>query len=47
MTKIHGKDYRVVLKALNDAMIDDSARRQLDDWCSIVKFGQKIKALDV
>jgi hypothetical protein len=45
MTKIHNKDNVMLLKALDDAMIDDAARKQLDDWCSVVKFGQNPKAL--
>jgi hypothetical protein len=45
MTKIHNKDNIALLRALDDAMIDDTARKQLDDWCSIVEFEQKAKAL--
>jgi hypothetical protein len=44
MTKIQGKNHLTLLKALDDAMIDDVARKQLDDWCSIVEFGQTPKA---
>jgi hypothetical protein len=41
MTKINGKNNLVLLKALDDAMIDDIVRDQLDDWCGAVALGRQ------